>query len=245
MSGSLEVNTSCSAFTRKAESEGEEGQGEMKYFCFLWSNGCFWDAALSNTCRLTGREVVGVHAFPVLSSFLAQAQFRQMVRRVLWERIPPFLRLQHTHIHTHMHEHNNAGGVPQELTLQLWHLPIMKHHSIVLVNAASHLTTYNFKRLSADLQSSIKAPHNQLHTLADPKGSKKRPLDCFSFKREGLLLCRDAMSVNCTVIWPTFIQWQCTRQDFWLVTSCVQRFPASVSISDTKIWFGQTVSVLG
>lgn len=59
---------------------------------------------LSNAHSVIGREVVGVVCFPVLSSFLAQAQFRQMVRRVLWKRIPPSYASN-----THMHEHNNAG----------------------------------------------------------------------------------------------------------------------------------------
>lgn len=50
-----------------------------------------------------------------------------------------------THMHARTHDRNNAGRVPQELTLQIY---IMKHHSIVLVKATRHLTTQNFVNLS-------------------------------------------------------------------------------------------------
>ncbi len=137
-----EAERSIHAAQLTQEKQSQRGRREEERlnicFCFfsvvyslMWVKWCFRDALLSNT-QSDGQGGGWRAGFAVLSSFLAQAHFRQMVRKVLWKRIPPSYANTNTHTNAHMHKHNNAWRVPQELTVQLWHLSVMKHHSIAL-----------------------------------------------------------------------------------------------------------------
>lgn len=136
---------------------------------------------LSNTQsdRQTGTWVVGVRAFLCCPHSWHRLSSDRWSGG-LYGSIFPLL-CQHPPIHTHArtHNHNNAGRVRQELTLQIY---IMKHHSIVLVKATRHYTELckSESYRQSLKQSSIKAPHNYLHTLSAPKWQQEMT-DAFCF----------------------------------------------------------------